>query len=373
MKNIISILIISLFIASCSNNGEVSNADKIRDYRQQIKELEQKVADAEAEIAKGEYTGLRVPVRVEAVQLQPFSHNFTAAGELESVAQAFISPEVSGQIVSIDVKEGDKVKRGEVLAKLNTVLIEKNIAEVKSSINLAKTIYEKQSKLWERNIGSELEYLQAKNNYESLLRTLETLQAQYDLAIIESPINGIVEDIFLKKGELASPGMQLMQIVDLDVLIVSVKLSEAYLPVIKKGDYVDVTFPSYPDVVFHEKIWRTGNVINKANRTFIVEVKVDNKDGFLKPNMLANMTINDYSVEGAIVLPSILIREDMEGSFIFVSEKEENKDIAVKKYIKTGRSFEDKTEVIDGLAAGDVIITDGYSNVSKGAVVTIMD
>ncbi len=373
MKNIFVILIFSLFIVSCSNNGEVPNADKIRDYKHQIKELQQKITEVEAEIAKGDYTGLRVPVRVEAVELQPFSHSFTAAGELESVAEAYISPEVSGQIVAIEVAEGQRVKEGQVLARLNTVIVEKNIAEIKSQINLAKIVYEKQSKLWERNIGSELEYLQAKNNYESLLRTLETLQAQLDLAVIESPINGIVEEIFSKQGELASPGMQLMQIVDLEDLIVSVKLSEAYLPVVKKGDFVDITFPSYPDVVFHEKIWRTGNIINKANRTFIVEVKINNKDGLLKPNMLANITINDYSVDDAIVLPSILIREDMEGSFIFVSEKENDRDIAVKKYIKTGKSSKDMTEVIDGLSAGDVIITDGYSNVSKGAVITIMD
>ncbi len=373
MKNIISILIISLIIASCSNNGEVSNADKIRDYKHQIKDLEQKIAVEESELTLSEYNGIRIPVRVETLELQPFSHTFMATGELESVSEAFISPEVSGQIVSVNVKEGELVEKGQKLAKLNTVMTEKGIAELNSQISLAKTVHERQSKLWEKNIGSEIEYLQAKNSYESLLRGLETLQAQMALATIESPIDGIVEEVFLKKGELASPGMQLMQIVDINNLIVSVKLSETYLPIINKGDDVIITFPSYPDLVLNEKVWRTGNVINKANRTFIVEVKIDNGNGILKPNMLANMTINDYNSEGAIVLPSIFIREDMEGSFIFITEKENGNDIAVKKYIKTGRSSNDKTEIVDGLSAGDIVITDGYSNVSKGAVISIMD
>ncbi len=374
MNRLLIILTISIVLASCtSETDNLSNTDKINSYKKQIEELSLKIEDIEKNSGEVEYTGLKIPVKVEEIVAQPFSHSFTATGELESIAEAFISPEVNGQIISINVSEGEYVKKGQLLARLNTVVIDKNIIEVKSQLNLAKTIYEKQSQLWEKKIGSERQYLEAKNNYEALENSLYTLEAQKDMAVITSPIHGIVEEIYQKKGELASPGMQLMQIVNIDELYVSVQLSEAYLPVIHKGDVVNVTFPSYPGLLYREPVYRTGNVINPQNRTFIVQVKVNNEDEKLKPHMQANIRINDYNTDNAIVLPSIIIREDMTGPFIFIIEKENGNDVATKKYIKTGRSFEDKTEVIEGINVGDVIITQGYNNISKGSVVNVVN
>ena len=373
MRRLLVIFAISILFVSCSNNENLSDQDKLSLYKKQIRELEQQIIDIESENADEEYTGLRIPVRAESVSIQPFSHSFTAAGELESIYEAYISPEVNGQIVSINVKEGSVVNKGQVIAKLNTTIVDKNIVELQSQLELASTIFDKQSQLWEKGIGSERQFLEAKNNFESLQNKIYTLKAQREMAIIKTPINGVVEEIFQKKGELASPGMQLMQIVNLNELYITARLSEAYLSVVKKGDYVDVSFPSYPDLKYRKKIWRTGNVVNKQNRTFVVQVKVDNPDGLLKPNMLANITINDYNSENSVVLPSIIIREDMSGSFIFGIKEENGDNVAVKIYIKTGKSFKDKTEVLEGLEEGDIVITDGYNNVSKGAVVTIIE
>jgi len=374
MNRLLLILSVSLFIISCSSSNEnVSDTDKLSAYKKQIEELTIKIDEIEKASSNGEYEGLKIPVRVETISATPFSHSFTAAGELESISEAFISPEVNGQIISIDVSEGENVKNGQQLAKLNTIVIDKNIIEIESQLALAKIIYDKQSLLWEKNIGSERQYLEAKNGFESLENNLYTLRAQKNMAVIKSPIDGVVEDIMLKKGELAVPGMQLMQLVNIDELYVTIPLSEAYLPVIKAGDYVDVYFPSYPGITYHEPVYRTGNVINKQNRTFTVQIKIDNKVGILKPHMLANVVINDYNSQQSIVLPSILIKEDMTGSFLFVIGKENGNSIAVKKYIETGKSFKDKTEVLDGLVIGDVIITDGYNNISKGSVVSIVN
>jgi len=373
MNRLILILSISIFIISCSSNNEnISDADKLKEYKKQIEDLNLKVKNIEKTTETGEYNGLKIPVKVESVKATTFSHSFTAAGEIESIAEAFISPEVNGQIISIEVTEGDVVEKGQLLAKLNTVIVDNNIVELESQLSLAKTIYEKQSMLWEKNIGSERQYLEAKNAYTNLENKLTTLRAQRDMSFIKSPIDGIVENIMLKEGELASPGMQLMQIVNIDDLYVTVQLSEAYLPVIKKGDIVDIKFPSYPGLVYREPVYRTGNVINKQNRTFTIQIKINNKHEKLKPHMLANVVINDYNAEESIVLPSILIKEDMNGSFIYIIGKDNQVDVAVKKYINTGRSFKDKTEVLDGMSVGDMIITDGYNNVSKGAVVTIV-
>lgn len=374
MYRLIIITIISIFIISCSsNNDSNSDTEKLKSYKEEIKELNKKIAEIEDAGEKLDYSGLKIPVKVESIVKQSFSHNFIAAGELESIEEAFISPEITGQIMSVNVKEGQQVKKGQMLAKLNTVIIENTIREVKTQLSLAKTIYEKQTVLWNKNIGSEQQYLQVKNNYESFQNKLNTLNAQYDMALIKSPIDGVIEKIALKKGELASPGMQFMQIVNIDKLFVTLKLSEAYLSVIKKGDIVDITFTSYPGITFREPVYRTGNVINKQNRTFIVQIKIDNENGKLKPNLLANVKINDYDTDNAIVLPSIIIKEDMTGSFIYIIGDDNGNCVADKIYIKTGISYKDKTEVIEGLSAGDVIITDGYNNVSNGSAVTIIE
>ncbi len=374
MNRLFLILTISLFIISCSSNNEnVSDTDKISAYKKQIEELNLEIYKVEEASSSGEYKGLKTPVKVETITATPFSHSFTAAGELESISEAFVSPEVNGQIISINVNEGENVKKDQLLARLNTVIIDKNIIEIESQLALAKIMYDKQSILWEKNIGSERQYLEAKNGYESLENKLYTLRAQKNLAIIKSPIDGVVEEIMLKEGELAVPGMQLMQIVNIDELYVTIPLSEAYLPVIKKGDYVDINFPSYPGITYREPVYRTGNVINKQNRTFTVQIEIYNKEGILKPHMLANVIINDYNSQQSIVVPSILIKEDMNGSFLFVIGNENGNNIAVKKYIETGKSFKDKTEVLDGLKIGDVIITDGYNNISKGSVVSIVN
>ena len=372
MKKIITLLILLSFIVISCTNDEKTIDEQIREYKAEITDLNIKIANLEKE-NKGNYQGLKVPVRVEKITHKPFSHSFTASGELETISEAYISPEISGQITDIFVKEGENVKEGQLLAKLNTVIIDKNIIEVKEQLSLAETVYKKQAKLWDQKIGSEIQYLEAKNNFDNLTNRLESLKAQRNMAIIHSPINGIIEKINFKTGELASPGLQFMQIVNIDKLYVKLQLSEAYITSVKKGDIVDITFPAYPNLHFNEPVHRTGNVINQQNRTFIAEVEVENKDHLLKPNMLANVKINDYNVEDAIVIPSILIKEDMEGKFIFLLDTADNNTIAKKQYIKTGKSFNDITEVVSDLRTNDVIITDGYNNVSNGFVVEVFE
>lgn len=373
MKNLLIILIITSITVSC---GSTSNDDKIREdikkYRKEILELEGKIKDLETQLTEDKSIINTTKVRVMELTQNSFSRYFEATGELEAINQAFISPEASGQITTVNVIEGQKVNKGQIVARLNTSLIEKNIAEIETQLELAKTLYDKQTELWGKGIGSERQFLETKNNYENLQNRLATLNEQYSQSIIRSPIKGYIEEIALKKGELASPGMQLMQIVDLDRLKVSVNLSESYLPVIKQGDIVQINFPTYPDIVLEEKVTRTGNVINKQNRTFTVEVEISNKDGRLKPNLLANIKINDYNTEEAFVVPSLVIREDIVGSYLYVAQSQSNDWKAIKKYIQTGRSYLDNTEVISGLSINELIITDGYSNVSDGATIEIV-
>jgi len=376
MKNLLLIIIFGLSVTACTptRNAETIKAD-IKKKQVTIDELTIQINELNTELQKMNgtelYSGRKVSVEtMEAVKAE-FDHFFTATGEVESVNEAFISPEVNGQVVKIAVKEGQKVRKGQLLAKLNTSLIEKNIQEIKTQKAFAKTMYDKQSDLWKRNIGSERQYLQAKNNYESLENKYQTLKTQYDMSVITAPFAGVVEDIIIKEGELAGPGVRIMQLVALDELIVKARLSEAYLSSIKEGKTVDLSFPSYPELNMQATVSRTGNVINKQNRTFIVEIKINNTANELKPNMLVNVLFNDYSGSDNFVVPSVLIKKDLKGRYLYVINKEGENITAAKRYIETGKSYKDKSEVISGLKMGDLIITAGYNHVSDGSVVSI--
>lgn len=379
MKKLLFILIVGISVAACNPERNTETVKKeITEIKSSIDELNIQLQELETELmninsnGNKTYNGKKIAVRTITASKQKFEHYFEATGELESVNEAFISPEVNGQVVKIAVVEGQKVKKGQLLAKLNTSLIEKNIQEIETQLEFAKTMYGKQSDLWNRNIGSERQYLEAKNNYESLHNKLQTLKTQYDMSVITAPFTGIVEDIMIKKGELAGPGMMLMQVVSLDNMVVKAKLSEAHLSSVNVGETVSISFPSYPDLKMNAEITRAGNVINKQNRTFVVEIKLENSDHRLKPNMLVNVLFNDYSGSDNFVIPSILIKKDLQGRYLYVVNKKDNLDLAEKRYVETGKSYQDMSEVISGLSIDELVITDGYNNVSDGSVVNLI-
>ncbi|MDY0076749.1 MAG: efflux RND transporter periplasmic adaptor subunit [Bacteroidales bacterium] len=360
------------FLSSCgTSETEQSLSSKLEALRQQKREITQQISETEQKLAvitNGEEQLTREPVVLQEVKLVTFKHFFEASGSVEAVNEAFISPEVNGQIMEIYVQEGDRVRKGQLLARLNTEVTEKNIAELKTSLALATEIYERQERLWKQQIGSELQYLEARNSKKSIENRLETIQAQLDMSLIYAPIDGIVEKVNQKKGELAVPGMQLIQLVDLGELYVRADISESFLPSIKSGDTVSLTFPSYPDYEKTLKINRVSNVINKNNRTFEVELRLDNKEEMLKPNMIAIIRVNDFTAENSLVIPSKIIKEDLNGRYIYVAAKEGDERVARKRYVITGRTFGSNTRVIKGLEAGDQLITDGFSRVTDGSL-----
>jgi RND family efflux transporter MFP subunit len=373
MKKIIFTLFISVFLFSCSTEKTPETPDEIKnrinEYRSQVKELNRKIADLNKKLELLEKGEAQVnAVKVNTLEIKPsvFKHYFMATGAVEAIDEAYISPQTTGQIEKIFVEEGDMVKKGQLLAKLDTKIIENNIKEVETGLELAKVTYEKQKELWDKKIGSEIQYLQAKNKYESLQSRLETLRSQYDLSFIKSPINGYVDDVAQKTGEIASPGRVLFHIVDLKNLLVKAKVSEVYLPVISKGDKITITFSTLPGRKINTRITRIGQVINPGDRTFSVEARINNKNNKIKPNMLASILINDYTAENAISVPSFVIREDMKGYYLYVVKEGSGVARAEKRYVETGKSYKGNTEIVKGLEPGDRVITDGYNNVSGG-------
>lgn len=307
-----------------------------------------------------------VLVTVEKMTPTPFHHYFEANGAVEAVEDAFISPEINGQIKKIHVKEGRWVKKGELLVSLNADIIKSGIAEVKSALELARTVYNRRQGLWEKKIGSEVQYLEAKTNKESLENRLKSLEAQLDMALIKAPIDGIVDDVFKKEGELAIPGLQLLRLVNLKEVYVNAEVSEAFLPMIAKGDPVHVTFPTYPDMDINTVVYRTGNVIRVENRTFLVQVKLDNPGGKLKPNIIAVLKMNDFSADAALVVPSIIVKNDLKGSYVYIVEESEGKLLARKTYVVPGKTEGGKTMITKGLEPGMEVIVEGYNLVKNG-------
>ena len=292
-------------------------------------------------------------------------------GKVRATQRVDLAFQVAGPLISLPAEEGQRVKKNQLLVSLNSDITESAVAEVKTGLELARTVYKKRQGLWEKNIGSEIQYLEAKTNKESLENKLKTLEAQLDMAKIKAPISGIVDEIFRKEGELAVPGVQLIQLVNLNKIYVNADVSEAYLAKINKDDMVEVTFPSYPELTIETKIHRTGHVVKTSNRTFLVRLLLDNKDEILKPNMVAMIKMKDFSAGAALVVPSIIIKNDLKGSYLYVTEKqEEGKLVARKTYVTPGMSEGSRTMIkeIKGneLKPGQQVIIKGYNLVKNG-------
>lgn len=373
MKKLLAIALI-FTLAACNQapDSEEAIRQKIGEYKKEVNELNNKIFSLEKELEEmGGDERFSVPVQAKLIDYQQFDHYFEVRGTAEAVNESMISPEISGLIENITVKEGEYVVKDQLLAKLSTEITENNIKEVESQLEYAETVYQKQKRLWDKKIGSEMQYLDARNARDGLLNRLETLESQLEMAYIKSSINGVVDEIDMKVGELAMPGVPLMQVVNLDELFINADVSETYLASVREGEIVDLSFPVYPDIRMEVPVHRVGNVINPGNRTFKMQLRIKNPDKKLKPNILAVMRINDFSTPSAIIVPSNIIKQDAKGQYIYVIDDKEGTPVSRKVYIETGMSYDDQTMVIDGLELGDRVITMGYNQVSDGTPVAI--
>ncbi len=370
MKNvIIGLLIVSL--ASCSIPKEERIKNQIQQKKNQISKFEKQIRELEKELTDTveDHT---IPVTVKVMRGGEFDHYFILSGNVEAEDYAIVSPEMGGQIKKIHVNEGDYVQKGQLLVSLNTKAIENSIQQAKTSRDLAKTTYEKQKKLWDQKIGSEIQYLQAKTGYEAAEASFKVLQAQKDMALIKAPFTGHIDRIFAKEGELGAPGSPILEIVNLKKLIVKADVPEIYIEKIKKGDNVRVHFTSISDTLEAPITW-VSKVIDRANRTFQIELQLNNGHGKIKPNMISKVTINDFSADSAMVVPTLIIKKDTRGSFLYKIEDRDSIIVANKVYVKPGYSYQDSTMIVRGIKPGDGVIIDGYNVVSSGIEVKVID
>ncbi len=361
----ITLISLVLIASACNMNSPETIQEQIKSKKAEVKTLnEEIIALQESQVLETkDEVKYSVPVTVKEIQPELFNHYIDITGKLEAEGDAYISPEMNGQIETIHVNEGSYVKKGELLVSLNTSLIESSIREVKTGLELANKLFDKQQELWDQKIGSEMQYLEAKNVKEQAEARLATLEIQLEMARVKAPFSGVVETIIMKEGELAIPGMQLVQLISLNNLKVYGNISERYLTSVKKGNQVSITFPDFEGYSVKSPISRVGNTIDDGSRTFRIEIKVNNHKGSLKPNMYSIIRLNDFSSSEAHVVPSIVIKQDIKGSYVYVAD-EENK--AVKKYVSTGLSYEDQTMITEGIKTGDKVIIQGFAQVSDG-------
>ena len=362
---ILSIVVLSSCGAGNAGNDDQSKQAQLVKYKQQVHDLELKITQLEKELksnAEVEY----VQVVLSKIEAQKFEHFIEVSGNVEADQELNVSPESSGQITEIEVKEGQRVLKGTVLAVLNSERIDRNIAELKINLELSKTTFERQKNLWDQNIGSELQYLQTKSTNEALEQQLESLYAQKDMSIIKAPIDGTIDVIYQKKGQIASAQIPFARLVNIEKVKVYADVAESYLTKIKKGDETRVDFPA---IGKNEttKIQMIGNYIDPNNRTFRIRLDLQNRDKLIKPNLDAVVKIRDYVADSAVVIPSILIKEDFKGKYTFVAESNSNKLTAKKVYLKTGVSENNMTEIREGLLPGMQIISEGFSQVIDGS------
>ena len=374
----LALIIMLLNTSSCSApEADTPNSirEKIENYRRQVAEINRSIQLLEKELEQmGEtpQNNRTLNVTVREAERGQFENYIRINGSAEAVNQAMISPEINGQVRMIMVSKGDRVTRGQVLARLNTSVIEGNIEELKTSMELARTVYERQKRLWDQQIGSEIQYLEARNTVESLESRLKTLEHQLEMAVLKSPINGVVDDIFLKEGELAMPGAPVMQVINLGRLYINTDVSERYLPDIEPGGEVILRFPAWPDYEARVPVHRIGNVINPENRTFRLQLMIDNPGERFKPNMVASVGIRSFSAEDVVTLPSILIKQDVQGHFVYVARQNDNGNWqAYKTYIVRGAESEGKTIIESGLEEGDLVIVNGHNQVTEGIGINI--
>lgn len=372
MKNIVIICgFLTLLWACGDSNSENLEArkKKLETYKSKLQELELKIAELEKEIARIDTagkTGLKTRmVIVDTLQESEFSHFIEIQGTVDSDENIMVSPEMPGVITAIYVKEGDNVTRGTLLASMDASALINTLEEVKTSLALATTAYEKQKRLWDQHIGSEIQFLQAKTQKENLESRAKSIEAQIAKTRIKSPINGTVDAVNVKLGEMANPGMSGIRVVNLDKVKVKAMVSDNYIARIRKGDEVWIEFPDIGKQTT-SKINFVGQVINQQNRSFSVEINIDNKEKLLRPNMTAKLKINDQKLQNVLVVSSNLIQRIGNQRFIMIAENQNGKYVARKREITIGSEYDGRSVVTSGLNKGDLIITSGQNEVVDG-------
>ncbi|MCK9410716.1 MAG: efflux RND transporter periplasmic adaptor subunit [Prolixibacteraceae bacterium] len=369
MKNALLILAILATLVSCNqSNDKKGELEKLKTDREI---LNTKISKLEAEINPNQQK-VEKAVQVKTSQLVTtrFNHFVEIQGVVDGDQNVSVSPQIGGVVTNVYVREGSLVKKGQIMATLDAEVLKQSVEEVRTQLDMANIIFEKQKNLWDKKIGSEVQFLQAKTSKESLERRIKTMQEQVSMANVVSPISGSVESVPLKVGQMASPGLpnSVIMVINMSTAKITAEVSENFASRIKNGNEAFVRFPDLGKEI-ESKLSFTSRFIDPSNRTFKVECRFSTHDIELRANMIAYVKIKDYTNEAALVLPINLIQSNQSGKFVYVAAKQGDKFSAVRKIVTTGMDYNGQTEIISGLTIGDQVITAGYQNLKEGEAV----
>ncbi|MFT6333954.1 MAG: RND family efflux transporter MFP subunit [Halioglobus sp.] len=380
MKNITT-LILLLFLAISCGEKPVDLTDvaevkaELKKKKDAKKVLETEITVLGEKILELEPKKEKAPLLIttQTLEATDFKRMIEVQASVKSDDQVSVSSETGGRLLSVQVKEGQYVKRGQLVARVDLQSLQDQKSELETSMSLTKDVYDRQKRLWDQNIGSEIQYLKSKNDFDRLQKTMATLNTQLGKANIYAPISGVVDMEFLKAGELAVPGAPIVQMFNPNKLKITADIPETYLGKIKRGDKIEVSIPAINQEMT-KSVTLLGRTIDPNNRTFKVEVASDSKKGTIKPNLLAAMKFNDYSKKEAITVPLEIVQQEVSGKkFVYTTSKKDGKDIAKKSYVTTGEGYEGDIIIEEGLSAGDQIIIDGARSISNGDPIKILN
>lgn len=383
VKNIIPVIIFAV-LASCSGKTDTAknnNTDlaqkkaKLEQLKKQQDDLNKQITALQADIIKLDPSANPEKaklVAVEKLSIENFNHYIDLQGKVDADNIAYVTPRnQGGQVKAVYVKEGQYVNKGQLLLKLDDAVVRTQLNQAETQLRFAQDLYQRRSNLWKENIGTEVELTTAKNNVDQAQHQIDQLQEQLSFSNVYAEMSGVADEVTIRVGETftgnpAAGGY--IKLVNTGDLKVTAQVPDNYLDKVKEGGAVKIVFPDINDSLM-SKITVTGKVIDPSSRTFQIEARLPSKATF-KPNQLAYVRIMDYAAANAFTIPVNTLQTDEQGKYVLVAVAENGKMYARKKRVEIGQLYNDQLEIKSGLAAGDMLITDGFQNLYDGQLIT---
>lgn len=375
MKHLFSLLILSLVLSCGTSDKESQSLTDLKTKKAALKEQMDRMGTElkEIEIAISELDTLKKLMSVTSikVEVKDFNHYVEVQGTVKADQTIDLHAEMGGTVTAILVKEGQKVSKGQLLATLDSDVIDNSVLQLDTQLALATTTFERQARLWEQNIGSEIQYLQAKAQKEGLENSVKSLKAQARKMKIIAPFSGIIDQIYAKTGELTSPQKPFLKLVNLNKVYVESEVTETYLNSIKKDTKVLLNFRSIGTSI-EASVSQVGNFINPSNRSFKMRIDLKNPNNELKANLLADIKINDFKANGTVI-PTRLVQRDRDNkTFVYTIEPKENNHKVIKTYVTEVMNYDNQSYISDGLVPNSILVDKGARLVNNNEEVTLV-
>lgn len=372
MKNIFSLLVLAIsiiYMVSCKSKDaadpSMDKQAKLTTLKTQIATLEKEANALEAELNPAGKTVRTKLVGVTTFPQSTFKNYIDLQGAVTADQDLFVNSKMAGTATQILIKTGDRVTRGQTLVHLDDALIQQGLAELETQLAFATNLYDKQKALWDQKLGTEVQYLGAKNNKESIEKRIATTKEQWQMSKVTAPISGVIDEVMIKPGQMISPGIPIARLVNFSKLKITAEVPESYAGRIKPGNAIKIYFPDIQKE-FDSRITYVSPIINQVNRTFKAEAALPaNMNGVL-PNMISIIKILDYSNDKAFILPINLLQKDHEGDFVMVADSTTEGWIAGKQPVSIGRYYNDQVEIKSGINPNQQVITLGYQDLVAG-------